>query len=221
MAIRKKSSTRSASGKQARRPARPPQRVKHTPHQLIARIDELNRQDPNQEFVNGVAHPRELLYSQRLSAWVERLDPRASEALRIATRGQHVCRWTIPRSRYEMTRRGYLRWRETLKAFHADTVAALMQEAGYPDQMSQRVRTIMGKRQLQDDPDTQTLEDALCLVFLETQFADLRKKTPDKKMREILRKTWVKMSARGRAAALALPLAQDDRRFIEQVLSSG
>ena len=201
-------------------PPRPPAPDAERFARVIERIDQLNSQDPNSEAVGGVSHPRELLYAQRLSIWVERLDPHASEALRIAARGQHVCRWTIPRQRYEMNRRGYLRWRETLKAFHADTVATLMRDVGYPEAMVQRVRTIMGKRQLQDDAETQTLEDALCLVFLETQCADLRKKTSDEKMCEILRKTWVKMSPRGRAAALALPMSEAERQFIEQALST-
>jgi len=85
---------------------------------VIERIDELNSQDPNTELVNGIASPRELLYSQRVTEWVLRLKPDASEELRIAARGQHLCRWTIPRDRYERNRRGYLRWREALKAFH-------------------------------------------------------------------------------------------------------
>ena len=187
--------------------------------QVLDRIDRLNGEDPSTEIVEGVQQPRELVYSKRLTAWVLRLNPQASEELRIAARGQHVRRWTIPRDRYEMNRRGYLRWRETLKAFHVDTVAGLMREVGYPDEAVQRVREIMGKRQIQNDPDTQTLEDALCLVFLETQFADLRKKTADDKMQEILRKTWKKVSAQGRAEALKLPLSEDDRVFIQQALS--
>ena len=187
--------------------------------QVLDRIDRLNGEDPSTEIVEGVQQPRELVYSKRLTAWVLRLNPQASEELRIAARGQHVRRWTIPRDRFEMNRRGYLRWRETLKTFHVDTVAGLMREVGYPDEAVQRVREIMGKRQIQNDPDTQTLEDALCLVFLETQFADLRKKTADDKMQEILRKTWKKVSAQGRAEALKLPLSEDDRVFIQQALS--
>ena len=186
---------------------------------LLERIDQLNRDDPNSEVVDGVAHPRELLYSQRLTDWVLRLAPGASEALRIAARGQHVRRWTMPRGRYEMNRRGYLRWRETLKAFHADTVAGLMRETGFSDAEIARVRTIMGKRALPHDAETQTLEDALCLVFLETQFAELRRKTPDHTMREILRKTWAKMSAQGRAEALKLPLREEDRQFLAMAVA--
>lgn len=197
-------------------PPRPPARDAARFARVIARIDQLNSQDPTQEVVGGFSHPRELLYATRLSAWVMRLNPQASEALQIAARGQHVCRWTIPRSRYEMNRCGYLRWRETLKAFHAETVAQLMQEVGYAQEMIQRVRLIMSKRRLQDDADTQTLEDALCLIFLETQFADLKKKTPEEKMREVVRKTWAKMSAQGRTTALALDLSEEDRAFITQ-----
>jgi hypothetical protein len=187
---------------------------------LLDRIDRLNAEDPNREAADTGSQPRELAYAKRLIAWVLRLDPNASEALRIAARGQHVRRWTIPRSRYPMTRAGYLRWREALKAFHADTIAGLMREEGYPETAIERVRLLMGKRRLGSDPETQTLEDALCLVFLETQFADLRHKTPDEKMREILRKTWRKMSERARAEALALPLSEADRRYLESALSS-
>ena len=188
---------------------------------LLDRIDRLNAEDPNLEVVAKAPQPRELAYAKRLTAWVLRLYPNASEALRIAARGQHVRRWTIPRSRYPMTRAGYLRWRETLNAFHADTVAGLMREEGYPDQSIQRVRMLMGKRQLGDDPKTQTLEDALCLVFLETQFADLRRKTSEEKMREIVRKTWGKMSERARAEALKLPLPEADKAYVLQVAGDG
>ena len=187
--------------------------------QLIVAIDRLNSEDPNTELVDGIAQPRELVYSKRLSGWVLRLNPGASEALRIAARGQHVQRWTIPRSRYEMTRRGYLRWRETLKAFHAETIGRLMRDAGYAEAMIERVRAIMGKRLLPQDADTQTLEDALCLVFLETQFADLRGKTSDDKMAEIVKKTWAKMSERGRAEALRLPFRKEDQDFLTRTLA--
>ena len=103
--------------------------------------------------------------------------------------------------------------------FHAKTVADLMRELDYPEEMIQRAQTIMSKRHLHDDPETQTLEDALCLVFLQTQLTDLRQKTPDDKMKGILKKTWVKMSARGRAAAFQLPLSDEERRWIAEVVS--
>ena len=185
---------------------------------LLDRIDALNAEDPNAEVLDGVPHPRERLYAQRLSAWVLRLRPEASEALRIAARGQHLRRWTIPRDRYERTRRGYLRWRETLKAFHADEVSRLMQESGYAEDAIQRVRSLILKKQIAVDPESHTLEDALCLVFLETQFADLRRKTAEEKMIEVLRKTWKKMSEQGRAEALQLPLGEAEKALLARAL---
>ena len=186
--------------------------------QVLRRIDQLNSEDPNKEIVEGVLRPRELVYSERLTAWVLRLAPEASEALRIASRGQHLCRWTIPRQQYEMTRRGYLKWRETLKAFHAQRVGTLMHEAGYSEPEIARVQRLMSKRELPGDPDTQSLEDALCLVFLETQFADLRNKEPEAKMIDILRKTWKKMSERARQEALQLPLGTQERELVERAV---
>ena len=185
---------------------------------LLERIDALNAEDPNTDVVDGRPHPRELLYAQRLSAWVLRLKPDASDALRIASRGQHVRRWTIPRDRYPRTRGGYLRWRETLKTFHAEEVARLMQEAGCPDPDIQRVRTLILKKAAPGDSEAQALEDALCLVFLETQFADLRRKTPEEKMLDVLRKTWKKMGAAGRAEALKLPLGAPEQALLARAL---
>src|SRR5579871_1982285 len=85
----------------------------------IQLFDELNAQDPNRESADGAEHPRELLNARRLTDWVMKLAPDASEALRLAARCQHLCRWEIPRSSYAMDRAGYLKWRTVLKQFHA------------------------------------------------------------------------------------------------------
>ncbi len=185
---------------------------------ILARIDGLNSDDPHREIVEGVPQSREVVYAKRLTEWVLRLEPQASDVLRIAARGQHVRRWTIPRSQYPMNRQGYLRWRETLKTFHAKTVADLMQAAGYDEPMVQRVARLIMKKDLATDRETQTLEDALCLLFLEVQFADLKGKTGDEKMQDVLRKTWRKMSEQGRAEAKRLALGPEDRAYLSQTL---
>ncbi len=183
---------------------------------VLSKIDALNAEDPNRVMAGDKACPRELLYSQKLTDWILKLAPQASEELRIAARGQHVCRWKVPREQYEMNRQGYLRWREGLKKFHAETVAGLMKEAGYEEQKIQRVKTLILKKDLRGDPETQTLEDGLCLVFLETQFADLIAKTPSEKMVVIVQKTWQKMSARGKAAALTVSMGQAEKNMLVQ-----
>ena len=188
--------------------------------QLFEQIDQLNREDPNTERVGETTAPRELIYAQRLSDWVDRLRPDASEALRIAARGQHVQRWTIPRDRYERTRRGYLRWREALKAFHAETVARLMHGIGFPETTIQRVREIMGKRRLSDDAESQTLEDALCLIFFESQLSELKHKTPDDKLQDVVRKVLKRMSPQGRAELSKLTLDADTSTCIAGALKA-
>lgn len=185
---------------------------------VLNKIDRLNSQDPNKVTADGKQEPFELAYAKRLSVWVQKLKPDASEALRIAARGQHVQRWTIPRDRYPMNRGGYLRWREDLKKFHAETVGNIMAEAGYAEDEIARVKQIISKKGIKEDPEIQALEDGLCLVFFEMQFVALRRKTPDDKMKDILQKTWKKMSAEGQKMALALPLDQSERAFVAQSL---
>jgi hypothetical protein len=151
---------------------------------------------------------------------VLKLVPDASEPLRIAARGQHIGRWTIPRDRYPMDRIGYLRWREDLKKFHAEKVAELMRRAGYADRLIERTRSIILKKNFKTDPEAQTIEDALCLIFLETQLTDLMHKTPADKMLVIIQKTWAKMSPQGREAALDIHFEPEAGELIRQALSA-
>ena len=187
---------------------------------LIERIDQLNSEDPNRELIDGVLAPRELVYARRLSAWVLRLCPSASEALRIAARGQHVCRWMIPRSQYPMTRQGYLRWRETLKTFHAERVTTLMQEGSYPPDIVQSVRSLIVKRCSPADPEAQALEDALCLIFFEIQYAPMRQKAPEDKLRDVVKKVWQKMSPKAREEVLRLALSDEDRAVLQRAIAA-
>jgi hypothetical protein len=182
------------------------------------RFDEANGQDPNLVVVDGVSHPQELLYAKRLTDWVIRLDPHASESLLLAARSQHLCRWTIPRHTYEMTRAGYLRWRSDLKQFHAGKSAEILRAVGYDEETISRVSSLNLKKLLGRDPDCQVLEDGLCLVTLQYQLADLIAKTEPAKMIEILRKTWKKMSPEAHAQALRLPFSETERRVIEEAL---
>jgi hypothetical protein len=65
----------------------------------------------------------------------------------------------------------------------------------------------------------QVIEDALCLVFLERQFADFGLKEDEEKMVNIIRKTWRKMGEGGRAAALKLQLPEEEMRLVTKALS--
>jgi hypothetical protein len=184
------------------------------------RFDEENARDPNRETVDGVSHPRELIYAQWLTDWVLKLCPNASEALRLAARCQHLCRWMIPRSSYPMTKPGYLQWRHKLKQFHAEKSGEILRAVGYSEELISRVQSLNLKKNFPNDPDSQTLEDALCLVFLERQLADLMTKSTEEKVINALQKSWRKMSEAGRAAALKLDYAPSEKALIEKALAS-
>jgi hypothetical protein len=185
----------------------------------IARIDGANALDPNHTLVDGMPVPHELHYAGRMSQWLDRLEPGASETLRLAVRCQHVRRWMIPRSQYPMTRAGYHQWRTTLARFHADQAAEILREVGYAEPTIRRVQSLVRKEGLKTDPETQTLEDVACLVFLEDEFSDFARRHDEQKVLGILAKTWGKMSERGRAAALRLDLPPADRALIEKALA--
>ena len=178
----------------------------------IAAIDAYNAQDPQ---------ARELTYSRRMTAALERLEPAASEALRLAARAQHIGRWTSPRAGYAMDRAGYKRWREDLASFHAETAAGILREAGYGEEAVARVGSLLRKKNLKTDPECQTLEDAICLVFLEHEFEGFLDKhgAGEEKVLRILRRTWAKMSERGRQAALALKLPERGAALLTKALA--
>ena len=185
----------------------------------IARIDAANAEDPNREFVDGAARPKEVVYAERMTGWLEKLAPEASEALRIAARAQHIERWTMPRAEFPDGREGYFRWRTTLARFHAERTAGILAEAGYETDVIDRVKGLLRKHRLKTDPEVQTLEDVACLVFLESYFADFAKRHDEAKVIGILQKTWAKMSPRGHDAALALDMPAEARALVEKALS--
>ena len=188
---------------------------------VIRSIDQANGEDPNSEVVDGVAWPKEQLYGMRMQEWVEELDPGASEALRIAARSQHIRRWEIPRSDYPMDRRGYLRWRTTLYAFHADRASEILRDQEYDAETIEHVRTLLQKRNLRTDTDVQTLEDAAALVFLVHHLDDFLKRDGigEEKAIDIIRKTWKKMTKRGHEAASALALSDESTALLEKALA--
>ena len=189
------------------------------PERVIARIDKANTLDPNRETYQGQSMPAALLYGQRMSRWLDRVDDAASEPLRIAARAQHIERWIIPRDAYPQNRTGYLQWRTDLGKFHADRAGQIMGDEGYDEPAIAAVSTMLRKQQLKTNPDTQTLEDVACLVFLESYFADFSTQHDRDKIVRILRKTWAKMSQRGRELALTIEMAHDARELVNQALA--
>ncbi len=185
----------------------------------IEAIDAANREDPTREVYQGQDLPREVAYSLRMTAWLERLDPAAPEALRLAVRAQHLRRFSIPRDSYPEGRHSYLRWRRDCQQMHATEAGRVLEGAGYDPETIDHVRSLIMKHRIQDDPQSQTVEDTACLVFLEGYLGDFCSRHAEEKVIDILRKTWRKMSPRARDLALQMDLEKAPKALLEKALS--
>ena len=181
-------------------------------------IDAENAQDPNTEIHESISFPKELLYSNRMYEKLMGFFPNASEEVQIAAKAQHICRWKIARESYPMDRVGYLKWREDLKKFHAKTTATILEKAGYNEDFIARVSFLIEKKLLKKDEETQLLEDVICLVFLEYYLAPFVEKHDTEKLKNIILKTWNKMSEKGHQAALQINYSPENLQLIKDAL---
>lgn len=181
-------------------------------------FDEANAQDPHTEEYKGISYPKEVLYAIRMTDKLQDFAPNASEALQLTARCQHIRRWEIPRESYEMNREGYLKWRQELKKFHARKATEILESIGYSLEIIEKVVFLLEKKQLKKNEETQTLEDVVCLVFLEHYFEPFAKAHPEDKIIDILQKTWRKMSEKGQRAALRLPLSQKSLALVSKAI---
>ncbi len=169
---------------------------------VLEAIDAANAVDPNRETVKGADHPAALLYSERMSAELDRLCPEASDHLKIAARGQHIERWKLPRSEFPEGRTGYLKWRQTQAANHAARVSELMAEAGFAKADRERVESLLRKEGIKRNPEMQMLEDVICFVFIRWYFPSFAAGRSAEEIARIVAKTAKKMSPEARARAL-------------------
>ena len=175
---------------------------------LRAAIDAVNAGDPRVHDTEPLA----LAQGRMAEAWVARLDPDASVALRLAARAHHLRRWELPRSDYPEGRAGYLRWRRTQTGRHGRDLVAILGGAGGQESVSARAAEIVTKKGLDSDPEVQTFEDAVSLAFLETELRPVVERlNDDAKVADIVAKTLAKMSAAGREQARALATGLDER----------
>ena len=182
-------------------------------------IDAANADDPNRVEVRGVSRPKELAHAELVSQWVSKLDPGASDALRLAARAHHLRRWELPRSDYPDGKAGYHRWRREQQKRHAEQVGRILRAQGYDEGDIARVQAIVRKQGLGSDPEVQVFEDALCLVFIETQFRELADRLGDERLVDVTRKTLAKMSDAGIARVREFSLSDEDLALIERALA--
>eukprot|EP00667_Euglena_gracilis_P018890 EG_transcript_20149 len=186
----------------------------------LEEIDTLHAADPAKDPATGMA--LELLYAEGMTKWLRRLVPDPSPALQIACRAQHLERWLHPRDAFPKTKEGYLQWRTAAKVAHGKRAAEILERNGLGD-LTAAVEFIVQKKGLGVNEESQAMEDAACLVFLEdgaSKFiAQLEEKGVDFIV-NIFQKTWGKMSERGRALALTLDLPPDVTAVVTQALGA-
>lgn len=169
-------------------------------------IDLVHAADPKRTPDGRAA---EIVYADRMEAWVARLVPAATPLLRLAARCQHLERWSVPRATFPEGKAGYLKWRQSLYKKQAERAKGLLLQAGLSAAEADEAATWVAKTALKTNPGTQALEDAACLVFLENEIADFAAQHadyPEAKFVDIIRKTWKKMSPAAQSAALGLNL---------------
>jgi len=186
--------------------------------QIVAQIDDLNSQDPNKEVWDGNEYPKELIYGKRMTEMLFEYDETPSVAMQVAARGQHVMRWSIPRSDYPMDRKGYLKWRTDLKVFHGKLLSELLEKEGVDQELIEKVNDLVTKKRLKNDLETQQLEDVICLVFLKFYFTDFAAEHEEEKVISIVQKTWAKMTHQGHEMAFKLDFKESDRSIIKKAL---
>lgn len=184
--------------------------------QTFAAIDLANASDPNEL----AGEPLAQMQGVAASRWLAALKPDAVPALQLAVRAHHLKRWELKRVDFPKGRQGYLRWRRENKAHQADSLASIMQTDGWSDAEIEHARTLLGRTQLRSDADTQALEDAACLVFLETQFDDMVDRTEHDPMVSIVAKTLKKMSPEAISLAGSIDLSSTSQSVLNEAVAS-
>lgn len=182
----------------------------------LAAIDAANAGDPNTLVWAGEERPKELLHAELMTGWVQRLDVDACEAQLLAARAHHLRRWALPRTDYPDGRAGYLRWRKALRRQHVAEVEMILVDLDYSPAEIEHVQELIAKSGRGPAREAQTHEDALCLVFLQTQLSALADRLGDVRTIEVLRRTMAKMSPEGLRRAIALPLSRRERSLVDR-----
>jgi uncharacterized protein DUF4202 len=178
-------------------------------------IDAANADDPSIVSVRGHEAPLARIHGQLAVEWIERLVAEPDEPLLLAARAHHLRRWELPRDRYPAGRAGYLRWRRDQKARHANDIATLLSPLGYGPDEIERVQRLIRRESVDG---ASAVEDAACLVFIETQLAGLAERMDHGLLIDVIRKTSLKMTPAALACASEIPLDERARSVFSEAL---
>jgi len=181
-----------------------------------AAIDAANSDDPTTVTVRGHEAPLAQIHGQLAVQWIERLVDDPDEPLLLAGRAHHLRRWELPRDSYPQGRAGYLRWRRDQKARHARDIAVILSPCGYGPDEIERVQRLIRREAVDGTP---AVEDAACLVFIETQLTSLVERMDHALLIDVIRKTARKMTDEGLACVAEIPLDDRARGVLAEALA--
>ncbi|MGB8859662.1 MAG: DUF4202 domain-containing protein [Ilumatobacteraceae bacterium] len=181
-----------------------------------AAIDAANADDPGMVDLRG-AGPRPLaqVHGELAAEWVGVLAPDADELVLLAARAHHLRRWELPRSHYPTGRAGYLQWKRDQRRRHADDAGALLTTLGFTAEDVAQVQAMV----LRQGEGGQLVEDAACLVFIETQLAAVATQLDHDHLLDVIRKTAKKMSPAALVAVSRIPLGEAEQALLAAALS--
>ena len=182
-------------------------------------IDAANALDPTLVLARGERRPLALVHGRLAAEWVQVLHPDADPVWALAARAHHLRRWELPRSQYPDGKAGYHRWKREQRQRHADDVAALLAPLGFPAAEIAAVQGWIRRDSLSTDPGSQAVEDAACLVFIETQLADVATKLDRDHLVDVIRKTAKKMSPAALDAVGSIPLGDAEQQLLADALA--
>lgn len=184
-----------------------------------AAIDEANGHDPTLIVARGVKQPLALAHGRLAAAWVGQLSPEGGPLLGLAARAHHLRRWELPRSAFEPGKAGYLRWKRDQRNRHATEAGDILRSLDFSGDDIVQVQRWIRRDDLRTDAGSQAVEDAACLVFIETQLADVATKLERDHLIDVIRKTAKKMSADGLAAVSQIPLGEVEQQLLAAALA--
>lgn len=185
---------------------------------VLAQLTVAHQKDPNRETWNNEVFPAEWLYIRRITERLKSFSPEASTELIIAANCQHLCRWEIERTSFPEGRIGYYQWRNYLSDYQFQKAREIILGAGFGAEFADRVKLIVKKENIFTNPEAQTLEDVVCLVFMEFYLDDFIRAKSELNMATVILKTWNKMSEKGHQEALKIQFSDETLPVIKRVL---
>lgn len=185
---------------------------------VLAQLTAAHQKDPNQETWENEVFPAEWLYIRRITDRLKTFSPEASSELIVAANCQHLCRWEIERTRFPEGRIGYYQWRNYLSDYQFQKAREIILGAGFDAEFADRVKMIVKKENIFTNPEAQTLEDVVCLVFMEFYLDDFIRTKSELNMATVILKTWNKMSEKGHQEALKIKFSDETLLVIKKAL---